>query len=126
MNDRIDTTLAKRVANVLDPWAEGIRRHEPDRVALLFTHDVLFQGFDPEPGFGRAAVVAYYTKQPVGLSPEYKLLSVRELGDGTMVTYAHVVFTRPDGTEIPVYLTLITEESGEKDLISHYHVSRIF
>jgi hypothetical protein len=70
---------------------EGIRRHEPDRVVVLFTHGVLFQGFDPDPGLGRAPVVAYCTKQPVGLSPEYKLLSVRDLGDGTMVIYAHVV-----------------------------------
>ena len=124
MNNHIDTVLAKRVANVLDQWADGIRRHQPDQVALLFTPDALLQGFDPEPGFGRAAVAAYYAKQPVGLSPEYTFVSVRQLGDG-IVTYAHVLFTRPDGTEIPVYLTLITEQDREKDLISHYHVSRI-
>ena len=91
MNHHIDTTLAGRVANVLDQWADGIRRHQPDQVALLFTPDALLQGFDPEPGFGRAAVAAYYAKQPVGLSPEYTFVSVRELGGG-IVTYAHVSF----------------------------------
>jgi uncharacterized protein (TIGR02246 family) len=125
MDNQIDPTLTQRIARVLDPWADGIRRHEADRVALLFTPEALFQGFDPQPGFGRAAVVAYYAKQPVGLSPDYKLVSVRGLGGGTIVAYAHVVFTRPDATEIPVYLTVITEPDGDRDLISHYHVSRI-
>jgi uncharacterized protein (TIGR02246 family) len=109
---------------LLDKWAEGIARHQPETVAALFTADALFQGFDPAPGFGRAHVEAYYDKQPTGLTASYELISVRPLSDGIASAYARVVFNRPD-TTVPVYLTVIAQRSGQSWQISHYHVSKI-
>jgi uncharacterized protein (TIGR02246 family) len=107
---------------LLDKWAEGIARHQPETVAALFTADA--QGFDPAPGFGRAHVEAYYDKQPTGLTASYELISVRPLSDGIALAYARVVFNRPD-TAVPVYLTVIAQRSGQSWQISHYHVSKI-
>ncbi|MCL1869502.1 MAG: SgcJ/EcaC family oxidoreductase [Promicromonosporaceae bacterium] len=115
--------VEQRVRTLLDRWAAGIAERRPDDVAALFTADALFQGFDPAPGFGREAVAGYYAKQPVGLTAEYELLSVREAGDAVIV-YAHVVFHRPDG-DVPVYLTAVVEQADGAWALSHYHVSRI-
>ena len=109
---------------LLDAWASRITARQPAQVAELFTEGALFQGFDPEPGFGRAVVEAYYAKQPVGLTPEYELLSAHEASDDVLVGYARVVFHRPD-VDAHVYLTVVAERHGGEWLLSHYHVSKI-
>ncbi len=109
---------------LLDTWADAIRRHEPDRVAALFTPDALFQGFDPVPGHGQQFVAAYYDKQPAGLWAQYEVHSVRALGADTLVGFARVEFHRPEGI-VPVHLTVVAEHAPAGWRISHYHVSRI-
>jgi ketosteroid isomerase-like protein len=109
---------------ILDKWADAVSRHQPDAVAELFSPDALFQGFDPVPGSGPGVVAAYYDKQPDGLSTQYELLSVRSAGSGTIVGFARVEFHRPDGI-VPVYLTVVVENSPTGWRISHYHVSKI-
>jgi ketosteroid isomerase-like protein len=116
----IDETLR----SILDKWADAVSRHQPDVVAELFSPDALFQGFDPVPGSGPGVVAAYYDKQPAGLSAQYELLSVRSAGSGTIVGFARVEFHRPDGI-VPVYLTVVVENSPTGWRISHYHVSKI-
>lgn len=115
----------KLVTDVLQEWADGIRAHESDRVASLFTEDALFQGFDPTHSVGRAAVAAYYEKQPSGLTAAFQVVDRRRLADDALIAYARVDFTLPDGTVIPVYLTAVLQFASGSWLISHYHVSKI-
>jgi hypothetical protein len=61
----------------------------------------------------------------VGLTVEYVVKESRPLTDGVISAYVDPAFTRPDGTRIPVHLTVILVEQGETWLISHYHVSKI-
>ncbi|MCP2267119.1 SgcJ/EcaC family oxidoreductase [Promicromonospora thailandica] len=115
--------ISTAVSALLDRWADGIRRRDLDQIAAQFTEDALFQGFDPEPAFGRAAVVAYYGKQPPGLTVEHTVLHARELAPGVAVGYAAVTFHRPD-QPVRVYLTVVAVEADGVWLLRHYHVSR--
>jgi uncharacterized protein (TIGR02246 family) len=120
-----DTTTAEpELRGLLDRWAAGIADRRPADVAALFTEDALFQGFDPEPGFGRDYITAYYAKQPVGLTADYELLTTRLLAPGVLAAYARVRFTRPDGP-VPVHLTVIAQQDRGRWALSHYHVSRL-
>jgi uncharacterized protein (TIGR02246 family) len=119
-----EMSVAEReVRVVLDSWADGIGRHDPARVAKLFTDDALFQGFDPAPGYGRDYISSYYEKQPIGLSATYELQSVRALTPELTLAYARVDFDRPDGS-VRVYLTVVAELVRGQWAIRHYHVSK--
>lgn len=123
---RIDTHEQDRlVTDVLQKWADGIRAHESDRVASLFTEDAIFQGFDPTHSVGRAGVAAYYAKQPPGLTAAFRVIDRRRLADDALIAYVRVDFTRPDGTVIPVHLTVVLRFASGSWLIGHYHVSKI-
>jgi uncharacterized protein (TIGR02246 family) len=113
------------VTEVLDAWANGIREHDPERVASHFTENALFQGVAPTHSIGRLGVIAYYDRQPVGLSPSFRILEHRQLSDSTLISYIDVDFTRPDGVVIPVHLTAVLEYVDASWLISHYHVSQV-
>ena len=119
---RSDT--AATISTLLDRWADGIRRRDLDQIAAQFTDDALFQGFDPEPTFGHAAVTAYYGKQPPGLPADYTLLHTRELAPGAALGYAAVTFHRPD-QPVRVHLTVVAAEVDGHWLLNHYHVSRV-
>jgi uncharacterized protein (TIGR02246 family) len=121
MTQELDTAAV--VSALLDRWADGIRRRDLDQIAAQFTDDALFQGFDPEPAFGRAAVSAYYGKQPPGLTADHTLLHSRTLAPGAVLGYAAVTFHRPDAP-VQVHLTVVAVEADGQWLISHYHVSR--
>ncbi|MFD7023818.1 SgcJ/EcaC family oxidoreductase [Promicromonospora sukumoe] len=112
------------ISALLDRWADGIRRRDLEHIAAQFTPDALFQGFDPEPSFGRDAVSAYYGKQPAGLTAEYRLIRTSEPADGVALGYAAVTFHRPD-RPVNVHLTVVAVRTEDGWLISHYHVSRI-
>jgi uncharacterized protein (TIGR02246 family) len=115
---------AATISALLDRWADGIRRRDLEQIAAQFTDDALFQGFDPEPAFGRAAVAAYYGKQPPGLTADHTLLHSRTLAPGAVLGYAAVTFHRPDAP-VQVHLTVVAVEVDGQWLISHYHVSRV-
>ena len=122
----IDTIEQSRVVTgVLRTWAEGIRVHEPDDVASVFTDDAIFQGFDPTHTVGRTGIAAYYAKQPVGLGAAFHLIEHRQVADDALIAYARVDFSPPDAAVIPVHLTAVLQRSTESWLISHYHVSKI-
>ncbi|HEX6392994.1 MAG TPA: SgcJ/EcaC family oxidoreductase [Acidimicrobiales bacterium] len=111
------------IRGLLDRWADAIARHDPGAVADVFTPDALFQGFDPTPGYGRQYISAYYDKQPIGLTADYELLSVRVLAPTVTVAYASVLFERPDGP-VPVYLTVVARKDPDASwALTHYHVS---
>jgi hypothetical protein len=122
----IDSTAQVRIlTEVLDAWANGIREHRPELVASYFTENALFQGFDKTRTIGKPGVVTYYDKQPVGLSPAFRILEHRQLSDDALISYVDVDFTRPDGVVIPVHLTAVLQFVDGSWLISHYHVSKI-
>jgi uncharacterized protein (TIGR02246 family) len=121
-----DTTANDRIlTGVLDEWADGIRAHEPERVAAHFTEDAVFQGFDLVRTVGRPGIAAYYDKQPLGLTASYTILERRRISADALVVYADVDFTLPDGIVIPVHLTGVLLNTDGTWLISHYHVSKI-
>lgn len=120
--DRSDA--AGIVTALLDRWSDGIRRRDLAHIAAQFTTDALFQGFDPEPAFGRDVVSAYYGKQPAGLTADHTLVRATRLADDAVLGYAAVVFHRPD-RDVPVYLTVVAVREEGRWLISHYHVSRV-
>ncbi|GAA1759750.1 SgcJ/EcaC family oxidoreductase [Agromyces humatus] len=122
----IDTTEQSRLATrVLRVWADGIRAHEPNEVASVFTEDAVFQGFDPTHTVGRAGIAAYYDKQPVGLRAAFHIAEQRQIAADALLVYARVDFSPPDAAVIPVHLTAVLRRSAEAWLISHYHVSKI-
>jgi uncharacterized protein (TIGR02246 family) len=122
----IDSTKRVRIlTEVLDAWADGIREHQPERVASYFTENALFQGFDKTRTIGKPGVVTYYDKQPVGLSPTYRIQEHRQLSDDALISYIDVDFTLPDGEVTPVHLTALLQLVAGSWLISHYHVSKI-
>ncbi len=122
----IESTAQVRIlTEVLDAWATGIREHQPETVASRFTENALFQGFDRTQTIGKPGIVAYYDKQPVGLSPAFRILEHRQLSDDALISFVDVDFTRPDGDVIPVHLTALLQLVNGSWLISHYHVSKI-
>jgi len=119
-----DVDLNEALRALLDRWADAVNRHDPERVANLFTPDALFQGFDPIPGRGQSFIAGYYDKQPVQLRAHFEVLNVKAAGAGAMVGFARVEFHRPEGV-VPVYLTLVAENWSTGWRISHYHVSKV-
>jgi uncharacterized protein (TIGR02246 family) len=113
------------LTEVLEGWADGIRRHQPERVASYFTQDALFQGFDKKHTIGRPGIVRYYDKQPVGVRPQFQIMEHRQLADDALIAYVDVDFIRPEGITVPVHLTVVLQQVEDLWLIRHYHVSKI-
>jgi uncharacterized protein (TIGR02246 family) len=116
MNTQLETVLAQ--------WKAGIDDHDPDRVAALFTKDAIFQGLRPY-GVGRDAVAEYYAGQPLGLSPHYRIVETRELGDDLVLGYLAVDFTFTDRPTLTVNLSVLLHRTDAGWLIAHYQVSRL-
>ncbi|GAA1142850.1 SgcJ/EcaC family oxidoreductase [Kribbella jejuensis] len=108
------------LTNILDQWKSAIDDHDPARVAALFTKDAIFQGLHPY-GVGRDAVYEYYDAQPIGMSPQYKVLETRELAENLLLAYLTVDFTFTDRPTITVNLSVLIADG----LIAHYQVSRL-
>jgi uncharacterized protein (TIGR02246 family) len=122
----IDTIEQDRlVTGTLREWADGIRAHEPQDVASVFTEDAIFQGFDPTHVVGRAGIAAYYAKQPVGLRAAFHISERRRIAADAVIIYARVDFSPPDAAVIPVHLTAVLRLIAGAWLIGHYHVSKI-
>jgi uncharacterized protein (TIGR02246 family) len=112
------------LTSVLDQWKAGIDDHDPERVAALFTKDAIFQGLHPY-GVGRDAVTDYYDSQPLGLSPQYRILETRELSDDLHLGYLTVDFTFTDRPTLTVSLSVLLRRIDDGWLIAHYQVSRL-
>ena len=113
------------VTQALNHWATAIGEHRPDDVASGFTQDAIFQGFDETHSVGRSGISAYYAKQPIGLTASFRILEVRQVTSRDLLAYIDVDFVRPDGTVIPVHLTVMLQNISGVWQISHYHVSKI-
>jgi hypothetical protein len=124
--DALKAGNRNRIATgVLKRWAAAIEEYRPSEVAAAFTQDAIFQGFDEAHVVGRAAVAAYYAKQPPGLTASFRILELRQITSNDLLVYSDVDFTRPDATVIPVHLTAVLRNAGGQWQISHYHVSKI-
>jgi uncharacterized protein (TIGR02246 family) len=119
----IDGNTAEILRAVLDEWQAGIAAHDPQRVAAVFTEDAIFQGLRPY-SVGRQGVVDYYASQPVGLTVDYRIQETRRPADKVVFGYLRADFTRPDGTGIPLNLSvLVTRDDDWR--IAHYQVSAL-
>jgi uncharacterized protein (TIGR02246 family) len=110
------------VADVLDRWKAAIEEHRPDDVAALFTDDAIFQGLRPY-SVGRQGIADYYTGQPLGLVPTYRILETRRLTDGVVLGYVEVDFAFTDRPTIRVLLSVLLTRVGDDWFIAHYQVS---
>ncbi|MFF0271645.1 DUF4440 domain-containing protein [Kribbella sp. NPDC004536] len=108
------------LTNILDQWKSAIDDHDPARVAALFAKDAIFQGLHPY-GVGRDAVYEYYDSQPIGLSPQYRVLETRQLAEDLLLAYLTVDFTFVDRPTLTVNLSVLIADG----LIAHYQVSRL-
>ena len=116
------TTAEAVVVDVLDRWKAAIEARQPDEVAALFADDAIFQGLRPY-GVGRQRIADYYAGQPVGLSPNYRVLETRQPARGVVFAYVAVDFTFTDRTSIPALLGVLLTDVDDRWLIAHYQVS---
>ena len=119
----IEEDTAEILRHVLDEWRAGIAAHHPPRVAAEFTEDAIFQGLRPY-SVSRPGVFDYYESQPAGLTVDYRINETRRPAENVVLGYLRADFTRPDGTGIPLNLSvLVTRDVGWR--IAHYQVSAV-
>jgi uncharacterized protein (TIGR02246 family) len=119
----IEEKTAEILRYVLDEWRAGIAAHDPRRVTAVFTEDAIFQGLRPY-SVGRPGVFDYYESQPVGLTVDYRINETRRPAENVVLGYLRADFTRPDGTGIPLNLSvLVTRDDDWR--IAHYQVSAV-
>lgn len=119
----IEENTAEILRHILDEWRAGIAAHDPQRVAAVFTEDAIFQGLRPY-SVGRPGVFDYYDSQPAGLTVDYRINETRRPAENAVLGYLRADFTRPDGTGIPLNLSvLVTRDVGWR--IAHYQVSAV-
>lgn len=109
---------------VLNKWKSAVDRHEPQRVAALFTEDAIFQGLHPY-SVGRPGIAAYYDSQPPGMTATYRILETRSPADDLVLGYLAVDFSFTDRPVVSVYLSVLVKQAQEGWSISHYQVSRL-
>ena len=110
------------VVEVLDRWKAAIEARRPDDVAALFADDAIFQGLRPY-AVGRQGIAEYYAGQPVGLSPNYRVLETRQLAHDVVFGYVAVDFTFTDRASVPTLLGVLLTDVDDRWLIAHYQVS---
>ncbi|MBO1415905.1 nuclear transport factor 2 family protein [Streptomyces sp. FH025] len=118
----VDTTDETVLREVLDRWKEGVDRHQPERVAALFTEDAVFQGLHPY-SVGRPGVAAYYAAQPLGLTAAYRILTTSRPAPDLVLGYLSVDFSFTDRPTLSVYLGVLLKRSTDGWAIAHYQVS---
>ena len=108
----------------LDRWKSAVDAHDPERVAAGFTETAIFQGLHPY-SVGRQGVADYYAAQPLGMTAAYRILETRRPADGLVLGYLSVEFGFTDRPPLPVYLSVLVEQTPTGGRISHYQVSKL-
>jgi uncharacterized protein (TIGR02246 family) len=108
--------------SVMDRWKAGIDAHDPQKVADVFTADAIFQGLQPY-SVGRQGVADYYEGQPVGMTVTYRILESRRLADDLALGYLRADFSRPDGSQINLYIGVLALRNDDGWRIGHYQAS---
>ncbi|MER7752028.1 nuclear transport factor 2 family protein [Kitasatospora sp. NPDC097643] len=121
-----DSTTDERaiLRGVLDRWKAAVDAHRPELVAAEFTEDAVFQGLHPY-SVGRKGIAEYYDSQPLGLSPEYRILETRRPAEGLVLGYLSVDFSFTDRPTLSVYLGVLLTHTEDGWAIAHYQVSRL-
>ena len=114
----------KILQSVLDRWAEGIARREPEQVAAVFTEDAIFQGLHPY-SVGRQGIAEYYESQPIGLAAQYRILETRRFAEDLVFGYLDVDFSFTDRPTLGVKLSVLLTRLEGDWYITHYQVSRL-
>lgn len=96
----------------------------PQRIAEVFSENVIFQGLHPY-SVGRHGVVEYYSAQPSGMTVTYRLLETRRPAHDLVLGYAKVDFAFPDRPTVDAYLGVLLERGEDGWRIGHYQVSRL-
>jgi uncharacterized protein (TIGR02246 family) len=115
---------AEILRTVLDRWKSAVDAHDPERAALCFTDDAIFQGLHPYT-VGAQGVAEYYDSQPIGMTASYDIRETRRLADDVILSYLSVDFAFTDRPVLTVYLSVIVRRIGDAWFISHYQVSRL-
>ncbi|MFI2207106.1 hypothetical protein ACH47Z_41735 [Streptomyces sp. NPDC020192] len=118
------TDDAEILSGVLDQWKAAVDAHQPDRVAVLFTEDAVFQGLHPY-SVGRQGVADYYDSQPLGMKAAYRILETRRHADDLVLGYLAVEFSFTDRPPLDVKLSVLVVRTGDDWSIGHYQVSRL-
>ncbi|MEW2290786.1 hypothetical protein [Streptomyces sp. NPDC047841] len=119
-------TAAQEVVlrDVMDQWKSAVDAHEPEKIAVLFTEDAIFQGLHPY-SVGRRGVAEYYDSQPLGLRAAYEVLETRSPAEDVLLGYLGVVFSFTDRPDIHVTLSIVLRRLADQWSISHYQVTRL-
>ncbi|MFE7753030.1 nuclear transport factor 2 family protein [Streptomyces sp. NPDC057428] len=113
------------VEEVLALWKDAFDRHQPDRMADVFTSDALFQGFGPSVVTGREAVRSYYRTVADGRRAEFTVLHSYTIGADAVGGFADVTFSGASKPEVKVHMSLVLLHGAEGWKIRQYHVSRV-
>jgi uncharacterized protein (TIGR02246 family) len=122
MNAATDSQAILR--SVLDQWKAAVDKHEPERVASIFTEDAIFQGLHPY-SVGRKGIAEYYDSQPAGMTAEYRIVEVRRIADDLVLGYLDASFSFPARPALGVKLGVLVKRLEDGWYISHYQVSRL-
>jgi uncharacterized protein (TIGR02246 family) len=124
MSDSTSPHQADLLDAVLSQWKAAVDGHKPERVAVLFTPDAIFQGLHPYT-VGPVGVAEYYASLPTDMTASYTLRETRALGDDLVLGYLTVDFGFSHRATISVYLSVIIRRDADGWRIAHYQVSRL-
>jgi hypothetical protein len=113
------------VAESLTVWKLAFDRHRPEGMDELFSRDALFQGLSPTLLTGRKEIYAYYEALPPGITATFQIMQARQLAQHLVCGFAAVHFTYPDGTIVPVQLSLVLRREGQTWFIAQHHASTL-
>jgi uncharacterized protein (TIGR02246 family) len=104
---------------VLSEWKAGIDAHDPARVAAAFTADAVFQGLRPY-SVGRPGVAEYYDSQPLGMTVDYRLLEVRQVGETAVLGYLAADFSYRDRDPVGVTIGVLAVRTDDGWRLGYY------
>lgn len=104
---------------VLRRWADAIAARDLDAIEQIFAEDAIFIATAPAPLLGRAAIRAYYSAAPAGLSVTFELAVSAAQANGFGVV-ADVSCVVPQQKTLRGRLSLSCTPQGK---ITLYHLS---
>ncbi|WP_436066966.1 YybH family protein [Arthrobacter sp. LjRoot14] len=125
MSNPAATPHARVLAESLAAWQLAFDRHRPQDMVGLFSRDALFQGLSPTLLTGREEIFGYYDALPPGITATFQIVQARQLAQHLVCGFAAVHFIYPDGSTVPVQLSLVLHRDGQTWFIAQYHASTI-
>jgi hypothetical protein len=66
-----------------------------------------------------------YESQPAGVTVTYRINETRRPAEGVVLGYLRAGFTHPDGTGVPLNLSVLLTRGADGWRIAHYRVSTV-